>query len=280
MAAVPVPRPWGEGPFEEWKSWREISRPAYAPITELLLDAAALRPGARVLDLACGTGVPALEEAERVLPGGTVVGVDLSETSLELAARFARLDGRANVEFRRCDAHELPFDDMSFDRITSRFGPMYFRDPTRALRDARRLLVPSGRVAWLVWGPYEEQPYFRAMLEPLRHGAGLAQLPPEARQPFRFGEGGALLQAAEAAGLTEVRESRHVLPYRWGVPPDTLVDRWWRATAPPFQPLIEPLSSSERDRVRDEMLDGLRQYWNAGELRTTACVLLLTAAHG
>src|SRR2546425_1252249 len=121
------------GPESEWGSdsriaavrrWHEKSVASRHDQSVLLLDGADLRPGLRVLDLACGAGTPALAEARRVGPRGNVVGTDTSEAMLSLAREYAQEEGLANAEFRVADAGALPFEDGSFDRVTSGVGAM------------------------------------------------------------------------------------------------------------------------------------------------------------
>ena len=93
-------------------------------------DAAALRPGDHVLDVACGTGVLARHAAARVQPGGRVIGLDLNEGMLEVARRRA-----PEVEWAPCAAEDLPFAGERFYAVVSQFGLMFFSDREAALRE-------------------------------------------------------------------------------------------------------------------------------------------------
>src|SRR5437870_13432436 len=135
------------------RRWHEKSVTSRHDQSVLLLDGADLRPGLRVLDLACGAGTPALAEARRVGPRGNVVGTDTSEAMLSLAREYAQEEGLANAEFRVADAGALPFADGSFDRVTAGFGAMYCFSRSRALAEILRVLRPGVRLAWRVCGP-------------------------------------------------------------------------------------------------------------------------------
>ena len=117
-----------------------------------LMRYAALVPGERVLDVACGTGVAALEAAAAVGPQGRVVGIDLSGRMVEAARRRAAECDAANVTFERMDAESLELPDESFDVVMCVLGLMYVPDPARALREMRRVLRPGGRLVIVVWG--------------------------------------------------------------------------------------------------------------------------------
>ncbi|HTW55003.1 MAG TPA: methyltransferase domain-containing protein [Thermoplasmata archaeon] len=270
------PAPWGAGlSFEEARRWAELSRPAYAAVTDVLLDGADLAPGLRVLDEACGQGTPALDEARRVAPGGTVVGFDLSEPAVALARQFAADERVPNVSFRTGDATALPFPERSFDRVTCRFGSMFFPDIDRALAEARRVLVPDGKLAWLAWGPLDENPFFVATGRVAQRRAGLPALPPEAEQPFRFGGGGVLRAAAERSGFAGVEESRHRVPLTWHATPERVAAYFWEYPPPPFKSVISGLSAADRAAATAESVEQLRASASNGVVRLDASVVLL-----
>src|SRR3990170_5112484 len=105
-----------------------------APVTRRLLALAGLSPGMRVLDIASGTGEPALPAAEVVGPGGRVVLTDQSEEMLAVAREKAEARGLRNVEFRVADGEELEAGDGEFDAVLCRWGIMFMPEPVRCLR--------------------------------------------------------------------------------------------------------------------------------------------------
>jgi len=122
------------------------------PAQDLLLALAALKPGERVLDVACGTGLVTFRAAEAVGPSGRVVGTDLSEQMVEHAAAAAAGRGLAHVTFARCGAEDLSAVDGPFDAVLCALGLMYVPVPRVALAEALRVLVPGGRAVSAVWG--------------------------------------------------------------------------------------------------------------------------------
>lgn len=110
----------------------------------LIVERARLEPGMEVLDLASGHGEPALTIADVVGPEGRVIATDLGPGLIELAREKARRAGLENIGFKVADAHDLPFEDGTFDAVTCRFGVAFFADYPQALREARRVLKPEG----------------------------------------------------------------------------------------------------------------------------------------
>ena len=112
-------------------------------------DRAELSPGARALDVCCGTGDLAFELRRRCGPGGMVVGADFSERMLELARQKAARLGMPEVSFEWADALELPYEDASFDAVTAGFGVRNLADIQRGVDEMARTLKPGGRLVIL-----------------------------------------------------------------------------------------------------------------------------------
>jgi ubiquinone/menaquinone biosynthesis C-methylase UbiE len=114
--------------------WKVKSAAMGKAVTEALVEYAQPRRGMRVLDLASGTGEPAISLAMSVGTHAQVTALDLSADLLEIAKGRAQERGLKNFSTQQADAHALPFPDRSFDLATSRFGVMFFRDVSLALR--------------------------------------------------------------------------------------------------------------------------------------------------
>jgi ubiquinone/menaquinone biosynthesis C-methylase UbiE len=139
---------WDKAASEYEAGWRAQLEPAQT----LMLEMTGLRPGAHVLDVACGTGLASFRVADAVGPAGSVVGVDISGEMVEAAARLAADRGDRHIRVERCDAEALPFDEGTFDVAVCALGLMYVPDPAQALREMHRVLKSGGRAAAAVWG--------------------------------------------------------------------------------------------------------------------------------
>ena len=246
-------------------------------VTEAIVDAAQPAAGMHALDLACGTGAPALQIARRVAPGGHVIGIDLAAAALDIARQRARERNLDNVEFEQYDAQKLPFADASFDLVTSRFGLMFFPDLPRALAESRRVLRGGGRFAAITWGAFEQQAYFRNTVGVLLREVPGAELPPAAGPIFKFGKPGTLTSALQAAGFRDVREQASEVPWVWPGKPAEIWEYFQEATIP-FRPLIERIPPNDRQRIERRIVEELSQYERDGEVRMTAVVVIVTAA--
>ncbi len=118
----------------------------------MLLAMAALTPGERVLDVACGTGLVSFAARELVGTNGSVLGVDLSDQMVQAAQRRAARQRLPNARFERMDAETLALPSACFDVALCALGLMYMPDPAQAVREMRRVLRPRGRITLAVWG--------------------------------------------------------------------------------------------------------------------------------
>ncbi|MFN0042231.1 MAG: class I SAM-dependent methyltransferase [Alphaproteobacteria bacterium] len=255
-----------------WDRWADQVADMADRFNAPLLDALELRPGQRVLDLACGTGEPALSAARRVAPGGHVVATDLVPAMLDSVRRRAGDLGIANLTCEQADMERLPFSDARFDRATCRFGIMFVPDAIGALREARRVLAPGGRMGLLVWGPIEDTTIMTAIRAAARKVLGA-----DGRQfehPFRFGAEGALDTALRAAGFQAVKE--RALRFTPEIPADR----------PFWQPMLEMTlgaridgaGADARARLDGEIHTQLAGYLDGDRYRFQVHVRLATGA--
>ena len=180
---------WGRA-ADGWRRHDDRIQRQTAPVTRRLLQLAAVAAGQRVLDIACGTGEPALPAARIVGPQGFVLATDIAPEMLEVARDKAAAEGISNVEFRLVDGEEIDVEAESFDAVTCRWGIMFMPEPLRCLRQAQAALKHGGRFVAAVWGPPERNPWLVTPMVQLREF--LDTTPPDPTQP-----GGPLSFAAQ-----------------------------------------------------------------------------------
>lgn len=227
--------------------WTSASADWNRAMTDALLTEAAVNPDSLVLDLAAGSGDPALSIAGR-LNTGRVIALDSSRTGLVLAnahARQRRLGSR--IACVQGVAHAIPLPRSCVDRITCRCGIMFFSDAPLVMSEMLRVLNPGGRVALLVWGPFE-QPFFDATVGLVLKLISGAEMPAEANKMFRFAASGSLQRELRTAGFSNVHEEALTLPRIWAGTPE---DLW--AYLQQVSTLCHPLFSSIPLEARAEV---------------------------
>ncbi|MDH3201077.1 MAG: class I SAM-dependent methyltransferase [Myxococcales bacterium] len=169
----------------------------FDPWAPQVVAAARLRPGMRVVDVACGTGVLTIEAAKAVSPNGAAVGVDLNPAMLSVARRKA-----PEIEWREAPAEALPLDSDDFDAVVSQFGLMFFQDQRAAVREMWRVLRPGGRLVVAVWDSVENAPGYAAVTSLLDRlfGGAIAEL---LKAPYSLGDPKALRSLLSSSGVIE-----------------------------------------------------------------------------
>lgn len=202
---------WNNSAGATWAALQDRLDRQIEPLGQRAMDAGAPKAGEQVLDIGCGCGQTSLELAQRVGPSGQVLGVDISEPMLEVARRRGGEAGLANVSFLAADAQTRAFPPGGFDLAFSRFGVMFFDDPTAAFRNIAAALRPDGRLAFVCWRPLAENPWMGAPMQ-----AALSLLPPmpppadpTAPGPFAFADPKRLRGILAAAGLVDIDIAPH-----------------------------------------------------------------------
>jgi SAM-dependent methyltransferase len=257
------------------EKWKAKSAAMGRDVTEALVEYAQPRPGMKVLDLASGTGEPAISLASRVRPAGHVTALDLSSELLQIAAERANQRKLTNFSIRQADAHELPFPHESFDLVTSRFGVMFFQNCIRALREAHRVLKPGARTCFLAWGPFE-QPYWSSTMGIVAKHVSGPVLVPGGADPFKFGSAGSLSAELRNAGFSQVEEETKSVPWTW---PGTAEEVWEQAqaVATPFLPLLQRVPTEKRNEIDREVISAIQRYADGDSIKFGAIVVLASA---
>lgn len=189
---------------EGWRRRHELLSKCTAPVSERMLEQARIAPGSHVLDIASGTGEPALTAARRVGDTGRIVGTDLVEAMVTVARDLAAETGLDNIEFHCCDAEGHAFVEGTFDAVTIRWGLMFMPEPHRCLDAAHRALKPGGRISVACWTAPDRNPFVAILMKTLANHMELPSPPPGSPGIFAFADPDRLYGSLETAGFRNI----------------------------------------------------------------------------
>jgi SAM-dependent methyltransferase len=268
---------WNTVAGPRWVGLAGLVEKRVEKVNDLLLARSAVRSGEKVLEVGCGTGAATVPLAEAVGDAGEVVGIDISQPMLASArARISRRD-HPNITLLQGDAQVYPFTSNQFDLIASRFGVMFFADPTAAFRNLLGATRPGGRLCFACWAALEENRHWLIPYEVvLRHLGPPAPKPPHAPGPLAFSEPDyvrAVLQGAGYEGIEIRRETPDII----GANPAQEAEH--ACIMGPSGRLIEEKKppDSLRELIKREMTEAFTPYATGDEMVLPSTVFLVTA---
>jgi SAM-dependent methyltransferase len=201
---------WNGPGGQRWADRQQAQDILLKPIADTLIDRAKPKAGERIIDVGCGSGATSIAFAQQVGSSGHVFGIDISGPMLARARASAPRE--LPVDFALADATIYPFDPASFDLLASRFGVMFFAEPSRSFANMRKALRPSGRLAFACWREPRENPFFMTPLQAVyKHVAKLPQQGPEDPGPFSFASEARVHRILGEAGFTGIAMEPHNL---------------------------------------------------------------------
>jgi ubiquinone/menaquinone biosynthesis C-methylase UbiE len=249
-----------------WAKWEHVFTTSLSSATDALIDMAGIRPGMRVLDLACGAGSQSIQVAKRVGPNGRVVASDISAIMLEHVRRNAAQEGLQNIETLECSAEDLQEPQASFDASICRLGLMLFPSPRKAVEVVGRVLRPGGRFSAMVFTtPANNAVMAQPMAILLRHAG---KSPPAPGQPGIFALGGesVLANVMKDGGLGDVKTQTVRAPLVLPSASDAL--QLMQEAAGAYRAVVANLSPAEQSKAWSEVYQCLRQFEAGGGFKT------------
>lgn len=253
---------------QTWARSAPQGKPEDDTFNQMIISAAGIRAGESVLDIASGTGNPAVSIALALDGRGSVTCCDLEPTMLATARGRAANLSLSVMRFVAADMTRLPFAGAGFDCVTCRFGLMFPQDKVAAAREVLRVLKPGGRVAYVVWGAYEDNPPFVVPRRAVAKFFGEA----EGSVPSRHSMSapGTLKGILDGAGF--VRTEERELRYRNRVEnPRDYVSRGLRRS---FTKKIEGLAPERLGALEAALLEAWKPYMEGAILQVPNCARL------
>ena len=194
---------WNSVAGRRWTDRQEEQDRVLRPVSERLIAAADAKPGQRIIDIGCGCGDTTIDFAARVMPGGEVLGLDVSEPMLARARE--RAPSGLPARFVLADATVYDFEPEWADLAVSQFGVMFFADPARSFANLRRGLKPGARLAFACWREAKQNPWMMIPLrEAKKHAPPLPETNPEDPGPFAFADDARVRRILSAAGFADI----------------------------------------------------------------------------
>ena len=243
---------------EAWHRWGPTIEDWLGPATERMLDAAAVGPGGRVLDVAAGAGGQSLAAARRVGPSGHVLATDIAPAILAYAAKAAAEAGLANVRTRELDGEHLDVDAGGFDAVISRVGLIYFPDQQAALAGMRAALRPGGRLSAVVYSTADRNGFFAVPVGIVRRRAQLPPPAPGQPGPFSLGGPGVAERVLVEAGFRDVAVETVPSPLRMACAADCLA--FERESFGALHQMLSGLPEPEREAAWAEIGQALAEF--------------------
>jgi SAM-dependent methyltransferase len=196
---------WNGALGERWVAIRQEIDRFVVPFGDAALKAAAPQPGERAIDIGCGCGDTAIEIARMVGAGGAVLGIDVSQPMLAVARSRGALANCAHLAFRDGDASEAALP-ANTDLLFSRFGVMFFSQPSPAFSHLRKSLRAGGRCVFACWRMPRDNPWAMTPLSAARTAMGVTPAPadPDAPGPFAFADEQRLRTILSGAGFGDI----------------------------------------------------------------------------
>lgn len=229
------------------------------PVAAALIEAADLRPGERVLDVACGTGIVTRLAADRVGPDGSVAGLDPNPAMLAVAGQA--VSAEPPVAWHHAPAEEIPLEDESFDVVLCGMGLQFFGNRPAALREIHRVIVPGGRFVANVPGP--TPPPLQAMADALEHHVG-SQGAAFVDAVFSLHDADEVRSLAEEAGFTRMAVRSEEMPLELGAPEAFL---WNYVNSTPVAAIVAEVDAERRDALEREFVEACGPFLTDGILK-------------
>ncbi len=189
---------------EGWRRRDELLRKGAAPVTKRMLELSGISSGSRLLDIASGTGEPAISAAQIVGESGKVIGTDLVDEMLAVAREKTRKMNLGNIEFHCMDAEKLDLTEDSFDAVTIRWGLMFMPEPEACLAAAHKALKQNGRISLACWAAPEKNPFVGVLIKTLAKYMEIPVPPPGTPGIFSFSDSERLQDVLTSAGFRNI----------------------------------------------------------------------------
>lgn len=257
-----------------WKKWDEFTMNFLKPMGVVIIKELNIKKDDKVLDIASGTGEPALTIAQ-IATEGKVVAADIAEKMLDTAKENAQKKGVQNFETVIADASELPFESNSFDKISCRMGFMFFPDMQSAANEMYRVLKDGGKMATCVWHTPQKNTWITGLMSIINKNIQLPPAPEGAPSMFRCAAPGFIKSLLQNAGFKNIKEQEVNGKQQY-----ENFDYFWTMTNEVAAPVVNALSNTDddtRNKIKNETEEFAKQNRGEKGFELEFCALVVSA---
>jgi SAM-dependent methyltransferase len=265
-------RDWGTA-AKGWHDWQDLIISGTLGVSERLVEMARVKAGDRVLDVAAGSGEPALTAARAVGPGGKIVATDIAPEMLAYGRQRAEAAGLDNIEFVESDASSLDFAPDTFDAAVSRWGIIFEPEAEAAAARIRGFLKPAAWMAIASWGPPDRMPMLGIPMRTIMTRLDMPPPPPGTPGPLSRPTPEAISSVLEGGGFSDIEVDEIEVVLEWDSPEE--FTRFTREIAPPISALLANHPPEVRDETWAAVVEAARPHADDnGRLRLTNLALV------
>lgn len=272
---------WNGESGQRWAEQDKLMARLLKPVGEALLDHAELDQCKHVVDVGCGGGSQSRLLAERLGPDAKVTGIDISQPLLAVAqANNPITENAASIEYLLADASEHNFEAGEFDGLFSRFGVMFFSNPTAAFTNLRKSLSDEGKLAFSCWQAMDKNDWARI---PVQTAMQYVTLPDnmapdaDAPGPFAFAKAERIENILQQAGFSNIQVSSHTQEVRMGEAPTIQQSVREMAEVGPVQRLLVGQDEALKEQVYKALETTMTPFYKNGAITLPAAIWFVTA---
>lgn len=246
-----------------WKKWNDFTMEFLKPMGDAIIQHLEIKDKDIVLDIACGSGEPALTIAA-LAKNGKVYATDLADHMLDIAKENPVKHNIQNIEFRVADISELPFSNNFFDKVSCRMGFMFFPDMQLAANEMYRVCKSGGNVATAVWALPENNEWVTTIMQVLSKNMEMPQPPPGSPGMFRCAKPGLIKEFFENAGFTKVKEETISGKVDYGT-----TDEYWQCMNDVAASVAGALAKADdaiKKKIKEELYEACNSMLTDGKL--------------
>lgn len=272
---------WSDARGRQWLDNIAQMEATLAKADRALIDALQLDRPLRIADIGCGGGGTSLAIAAHAPAGSHITGYDISPDLIAHARQRAHPDQRPNqhnkLSFTTADMGQAEPPETAYDRLTSRFGIMFFKDPLASFRNIRRFLSPNGRFAFAFWAEPKANPWLSGAKEQLSDQIAFPDSDPDGPGAFRYADAAKFQALMETAGFCDIALGawRGKLPVGGGVSPEKAAQFAFSAFSS-LSDWHQNAEDSERRRAKDILTRYFQGFIRQGIVEMDAHIHIMT----